>query len=232
MGGSQFINLARLGVERFHVADPDIFERTNINRQRGALESTIRVRKDEALIAAALDINPAISVTTFPEGVQAHNVDTFLDGLDWVIDTVDVYALDCKLLLHEGARERDLPVISSATLGHGGVVMVFDSSTPSFAELSGIGSGTDRAEGLARFVEMLMPEVPEYMRAQAERAMAGEGHIPFVVTGVEFAAGIVVVELLNHTLGMGTAPKAPKGIYCDPVALRLEEFTSPAWSPT
>lgn len=229
MGGSQFIDLVRLGFERFHVADPDVYERTNINRQRAARESTIHTRKDEALIAEARDINPAVEVQAFADGVQPGNVDSFLDGLDWVVDTIDVYAMDCKLLLHERARERGLPVVSSATLGHGGVVMVFDASTPSFAELSEITPDGDRGENLEKFVRFLMPEVPGYMLEQAQRAMAGQGHIPFVVTGVEFAAGIVGVQLLNHLLDMGARPKAPQGIYCDPVALRLEEFTSPAW---
>lgn len=228
MGGSTFINLVRMGFERFHVADPDVYERTNINRQRAARESTVHERKDDSLLAEARDINPAIVVEVFRDGVQPDNVERFLDGLDWVVDVIDVYAMDCKLLLNERAHELAIPVASSASLGYGCVVLVFDSTTPSFGELSGISSELDRGENLDRFVRMMFPELPEYMRVQTELAMAGKGHIPFVVAGVEFAAAIVVVEIVKNVLGIGTRVKAPVGIFCEPLDLRLEQFVSPA----
>lgn len=228
MGGSSFVNLVRLGIERFHVADPDVYERTNINRQRAARESTLQRRKDDCLVSEARDINPSVDVEVFPAGVQADNVDAFLRGLDLVVDTIDVYAMDCKLLLLERARAQGIPVLSCATLGHGAVVMAFDASTPSFGELSGITAESSRGEALERFVTLMMPEVPDYMLEQAQRAMEGRGHIPFVVTGVEFAAAIVGVQVINHLLGVGARPMAPSGIFCEPVSLRLEQFTSRA----
>lgn len=228
MGGSTFINLVRMGFERFHVADPDVYERTNINRQRAARESTVHKRKDESLLAEARDINPAIEVEAFPEGVQPENVERFLDGLDWVVDVVDVFAMDCKLLMNERAHERGIPVASAASLGYGCVVLVFDSGTPSFGELSGISNELDAGENLQRFIRMMFPELPEYMRAQTELAMAGKGHIPFVVVGVEFAAAIVVMEVVKHVLGIGNRPTAPIGIICEPLELRLEQYVSPA----
>ncbi|MEX0657656.1 MAG: ThiF family adenylyltransferase [Egibacteraceae bacterium] len=235
MGGSTFIDLVRLGFERFHVADPDVYERTNINRQRVATEATIGKRKDDTLIAEARAVNPAIAVEAFADGVQADNVERFLDGVDWVVDTVDVYAMDCKLLLAERAHQRGIPLVSCATLGHGAVVMVFDPAdpaAPSFAQLSGITAEGGRQENLDRFVTMMMPEVPDYMLEQAQRAMEGKGHIPFVVTGVEVAAVLAGVQILNHMFATGARPPArptaPRGVFCEPVALRLEEFVSPA----
>ena len=228
MGGSTFINLVRMGFERFHVADPDVYERTNINRQRAAKESTVHKRKDDSLLVEARDINPAIDVEVFPEGVQPENVERFLDGLEFVVDVVDVFAMNCKLLMNERAHERGIPVASAASLGYGCVAMVFDSTTPSFGELSGISPELGDAENLQRFIRMMFPELPEYMREQTELAMAGKGHIPFVVAGVEFAAAIVVVEMVKNVLGMGTRPKAPVGIICEPIELRLEQYVSPA----
>jgi molybdopterin/thiamine biosynthesis adenylyltransferase len=228
MGGSTFINLVRMGFERFHVADPDVYERTNINRQRAARESTVHKRKDDSLLAEARDINPAIEVEVFSDGVQPDNVERFLDGLEWVVDVVDVFAMDCKLLMNERAHELGIPVASAASLGYGCVVLVFDSTTPSFGRLSGISAELDAGQNLERFIRMMFPLLPEYMRAQTELAMAGKGHIPFVVAGVEFAAAIVVVEITKHLLGIGNRPKAPIGILCEPLDLRLEEFVSPA----
>jgi molybdopterin-synthase adenylyltransferase len=228
MGGSTFIDLVRMGFERFHVADPDVYERTNINRQRAARESTLKQRKDDSLIAEACDINPAVEIEAFREGVQPANVERFLDGVEFVVDVVDIFAMECKLILNERAHQLGIPVASAATLGHGAVVLVFDSTTPSFGQLSGISPQLSQQENLARFVRMMFPVLPEYMREQTERAMAGQGHIPFVVNGVEFAAAIVVTEIVKNLLGIGLPVKAPMGILCEPIGLRLEQFLSPA----
>jgi molybdopterin/thiamine biosynthesis adenylyltransferase len=226
MGGSMFINLVRMGFEHFHVADPDTYERSNINRQRAARESTVDKRKDDSLIAEARDINPAIEVEVFRDGVQPDNVERFLDGLDWVVDVIDVYAMDCKLLMNQRAHEIGIPVVSSGSFGYGCVVMVFDSTSPSFGELSGITTGEGRGDALEKFVRMMFPEIPEYMRAQGELVLQGRGHIPFVVTGVELSAALVVLEIVKGILGIGARPRAPIGIYCEPLEFRIEQFTS------
>ncbi len=228
MGGSTFIDLVRLGFERFHIADPDVYERTNINRQRAAKESNVQRRKDESLLEEARDINPAIQVETFPEGVQVDNVERFLDGVEWVVDVIDIFAMGPKLLMNDLAHGRGIPVVSSATLGYGAVVMVFDSSGPSFSQLSGITQDQSDAEMLQRFVTLMFPEVPDYMRAQAELAMQGKGHIPFIVTGVELSASLVVLEIVKGMFGFGDRPRAPEGIYCEPLEFRIERFVSPA----
>jgi hypothetical protein len=43
-----------------------------------------------------------------------------------VLDAVDIFVMDAKLVLAERARERGIPLISNATLGFGAVLMVFD----------------------------------------------------------------------------------------------------------
>jgi hypothetical protein len=74
----------------------------------------------------------------------------------------------------------------------------------------------------------MFPDVPDYMAAQAHLAIEGKGHIPFVVTGVEFAGAMVTTEIVKHMLGIGDRPMAPEGIFSEPVAIRLERFTSRA----
>lgn len=224
MGGSIFINLVRMGFERFHIADPDVYERTNINRQRLAKESTIQRRKDESLLAEAIDINPDIQVTMFPEGVQPDNVDRFLEGMDWAVDIIDVYAMEAKLVLNERAHELGIPVVSSAAPGFGCVLMVFTSETPSLGQLSGMSADNSQDDNFERFIRTLVDGVPDYMAEQLARAQAGEGHIPFVVPGVEVAGALVTAEITKHILDIGDRPVAPTGIHCEPVTLSLRTF--------
>jgi len=224
LGGSIFLNLVRMGFSDFHIADPDVYERTNINRQRMAKESTINRRKDEALIEEARDINPDIRIQNWPEGVSRENVGAFLDGVDWVIDVVDVFAFPEKLALNEEAAKRGLPLATCGALGFAGAVIVFDHSTPTFAELTGVEASLPYEENIRRFLQFICPEIPEYMQAQFVKALRRESHIPFVVPGVEIAAACAATEVAKQILNLGEKVRAPRGIFIDPVRLKIEIF--------
>lgn len=215
LGGSIFLNLVRMGFENFHIADPDTFERTNINRQRMAKETTIGMRKDECSLAEAKAINPAVKIKTFPEGVKPGNLDAFLDGVDWVVDVVDLFAMNDKLALNVEAHKRGIPVASCATLGFSGCCVVFNKNTPSFAQLTGISPELPYEENLSRFLRFICPEVPSYMWGQLIHAMDRSGYIPFVTPGGESAAATCASEIAKNIVGLGKPIHAPQGIFVD-----------------
>jgi tRNA A37 threonylcarbamoyladenosine dehydratase len=82
VGGVHLLSLARLGVGAFHVAEMDTFDLVNFNRQAGAMMSTLGRPKVEVMIEMARDINPELDIQVFGEGVNAGNLDAFLDG--WI----------------------------------------------------------------------------------------------------------------------------------------------------
>jgi molybdopterin/thiamine biosynthesis adenylyltransferase len=224
LGGAIFLNLVRLGFTQFHIADPDTYDRTNINRQRLAKENTIGRRKDDCLIEEARAINPDVEIKAFREGVNPGNVEAFLKGVDWVIDVVDVYAMAEKLALNETARRKGLPVASCGSLGFSGSVIVFDSSTPSFAELAGVSLSRPPIESLRNFLQFIAPEVPSYMAEQLYRALDHSTHIPFAVPGVEIAAATAAAQVAQQVLGLGKPVRAPHGIFIDSLSGRSEIF--------
>lgn len=224
LGGSVFIDLVRIGFEKFHVADPDTYERTNINRQRLAKESTIGKRKDDCLIEEARDINPDIDVKPWRDGVKPGNVRRFLEGVDWVVDSVDIFAMADKLTLHAEAERRKLPVASCASIGFSGTTVVFEPGGPTFAELSGVTPQNSYEENFRRFARFITPEVPEYMREQLTRSYNRSTHVPFAVPGVEISAAIVATAIARSVLGIGEKIVAPNGLYFNPVTMRSETF--------
>jgi len=224
LGGSIFLNLVRMGFENFHIADPDTFERTNINRQRMAKETTIGLRKDDCSLAEAQAINPAVNVRLFREGVKPSNLNEFLSGIDWVVDVVDLFAMDDKLALNVEAHRRGLSVASCATLGFSGSVVVFNKNTPSFAELTGISMDLTYEENLSRFLQFICPEVPPYMWGQLVKAMDRSGYIPFVTPGGEVSAAVAASEIAKNIVGLGKTVVAPHGIFVDIAQVRTEIF--------
>src|SRR5690554_4953418 len=74
VGGSHLLTLTRLGVGNFHIADFDVFELANFNRQVGATVSHLGRSKVDVLAEMALDINPELDLKRFPEGVTEDNL--------------------------------------------------------------------------------------------------------------------------------------------------------------
>lgn len=226
LGGSIFLNLVRMGFENFHIADPDIFERTNINRQRLAKENTIGLRKDDCSVKEAKEINPKVNIRVFREGVKPDNLDAFLSNIDFVVDVVDLFAMEDKLALNVEAHKRGIPVASCATLGFSGSVVVFNKNTPTFATLTGISNDLPYEENLSRFLRFICPQVPPYMWNQLSKAMDKSGYIPFVTPGGEAAASVAVTEIAKNILGIEKTVLAPKGIFVDLAQVRSEIFTA------
>ena len=226
VGGSIFIDLVRMGFQKFHISDPDTYERTNINRQRLAKESTIGTRKDRALIAEAFDINPDVQIKSFGEGINKNNVSEFLTGVNWVVDVVDVFALGDKLALNAEAAKRKLPTASCGAVGFACSVVVFDQTTPTFAELTGMSEDDPYEVNIQKFVQFICPEVPPYLKAQLDKALKREGHIPFIAPGVEIVAAFAAAEIGKDILKLGEPVRAPTGIHIDAVKLEIQKYNA------
>ncbi len=109
--------LARAGIGRLLLVDPDAVAESNINRQLIALHSTIGMNKAEVMRARILDINPEADVTAMPlfyDASTAEQID--LSSYDFVVDAIDT--VSSKLLLIERAAVERIPIISSMGAGN------------------------------------------------------------------------------------------------------------------
>ncbi len=93
VGGSHLLTLTRLGIGQFSIADFDVFEIQNFNRQAGAFVSHLNRPKVEVLAEMARDINPELEIAAFPTGVTEENLDAFLEGVDYLGGKVQLDAI-------------------------------------------------------------------------------------------------------------------------------------------
>ena len=117
VGGSAAEALARSGVGSIDLIDSDRYTLTNLNRQLGALHSTLGRYKAEAMAERLRDINPDLIVTPrilfyLPE--NAEEID--LSAYDIILDCIDTVA--AKLTLIERAHRLGVPVISAMGAGN------------------------------------------------------------------------------------------------------------------
>lgn len=112
VGGFALELLARSGIETFYLADSDRFEISNINRQIGALESTLGKPKTGTWKERILDINPNAKVECLDMFIDEKNIPQMLDlRPDIVVDAIDTIA--SKISLFYFAKEREIPLVSS-----------------------------------------------------------------------------------------------------------------------
>lgn len=109
--------IARAGVGRMTLADADVVNETNINRQLVALHSTVGRQKAEVLAERLRDINPAIELAVINRYIKDEETYTLLDAApyDYVVDAIDT--LSPKLALIAAALERRLPLVCSMGAG-------------------------------------------------------------------------------------------------------------------
>lgn len=102
--------LARLGVERFKIADPDIYEAVNLNRQLFATQETLGRNKALSASERVRSINPQSRVDVFEDGIRLANIEAFCDGVDLLLCQCDRES--SKVLLHRAAKQHKIPVVS------------------------------------------------------------------------------------------------------------------------
>ena len=104
--------LARAGVGNLRLADFDLVDCTNINRQLYALESTLGLPKTMVAKNRVLDINPQIKVELFREFIDKNScLNLFENNPDIVVDAIDSLTPKVQVLVE--LHNRSIPVISS-----------------------------------------------------------------------------------------------------------------------
>lgn len=215
VGGSHLLTLARLGIGRFHIADFDVFDIQNLNRQAGALLSTLGRPKVAVLAECAADINPQVDTRLFPTGIAVANLDEFLEGVDLYVDSLDFFAVAIRRRVFAACHERGIPAITAAPLGMGVAYLAFSPGGMSFEEYFRL-EGHLEHEQLVRFLVGLSPAMLQ-MRylVDPSRVDLPRHRGPSTVMACQLCAGVAATEALKILLGRGPVTVAPKGLHFD-----------------
>lgn len=227
VGGSHLLTLTRLGIGAFNLADFDQFELPNFNRQAGASISHLGRDKLEVMSEMALDINPELDLVRFPAGVNRENLDTFLDGVDLYVDSLDFFALEIRRDVFAACYDRGIPAITAAPLGMGSALLCFLPGQMSFDDYFLL-QGQPEEEQALRFMLGLAP-APQHMSYLVDDSRidfnARKG--PSTPMSCELCAGFAGVYALKILLNRGKVPAAPHGIHFDAYRNKL----ATTWRP-
>ncbi len=220
VGGVHLLTLARLGVGQFSIADFDVFDIVNFNRQVGANVSTLGRPKIDVLAEMARDINPEIRLAAFPAGIQADSLDEFLDGVDVYVDGLDFFAFNARRMTFAACEKKRIPIVTAAPLGMGTALLVFGPGGMSAEDYFGF-EGCDEMEMAIRFLVGLSPAMLQrgYV-ADMSRVNLAEHKGPSSIAACQLCAGVAAIETLKLLLGRSGVKLAPWGSQFDAYRMR------------
>ena len=227
VGGLHLLTLARLGIERFHLAEFDRFDLVNFNRQVGATVGSLDQPKLAVMAQLARDINPGVEIAGFADGVTSENVDAFLAGVDLFVDGLDFFAFEARELVFGMCHARGIPAITAAPLGMGAALLNFMPNGMSFADYFGFAQ-CPPADRPIRFLVGLAPGMLHrtYLVDPSFVDLL-EGKGPSTAMACHLCAGIAATEALKILLGRGRVIAAPQGIHFDAYRNRLVRTRRP-----
>jgi proteasome lid subunit RPN8/RPN11 len=206
LGGTGSIvleQLTHLGVERFLLIDPDVVERTNLNRLVGTTESDISKPKVETASAFAKRINPNANVETICGSVLLASVAEQLADTDFVFCCTD--SQGSRAVLNQFAYQYLVPVIDM------GVAIVVTNNT-----ISHIAGRTQMlSPGLGCLVcgDLLNPEavrvdlLTEYERAADPYIVGVHEPAPAVISLNSTIASMAITMFLSAAVGVPSSAR-------------------------
>ena len=199
LGSPAAFYLAAAGVGHLRIADDDVVERSNLQRQILHTDASIGTAKVASAAATLSALNPRTRIEAIEERVTSANIERLLEDVDVVLDGADNFAV--RYLLNDACVKLGKPLVYGAVHRFEGQVSVFDAG---------------RARGALPCYRCLFPEPP----AAADAPNCSEAGVLGVLPGV--VGMLQATEAIKLLLGIGT-PLAGRLLHFDALAMRFRE---------
>lgn len=209
VGGLHAVTLARMGIGRFRLIDPDVFELANFNRQVGATMDTIGRSKVDVAASQVASINPEAEIEATHGELNADNVDDFVRGADMVVDGLDFFCIDVRSALFAAARRHKVPVVTSGPIGMSATMLLFTPEGMPFEHYFDVRPEMPKLDRLVAFLVGLTPRMTQLPYMETARADLKREFGPSVAAACMLCAGVVGVETLRVVLGRPGLRPAP-----------------------
>ncbi len=199
LGSPAAYYLAAAGVGTLRIADDDVVDRSNLQRQILHTEASIGTPKVESAASALSALNPRTAIEPIVERVGSANVERLLEDVDVVVDGADNFP--ARYLLNDACVKLGKPLVYGAVHRFEGQASVFDAG---------------RRRGHAPCYRCLFPEPPP-PDAAPNCAEAGVlGVLPGVIGLIQ------ATEAIKLILGIGV-PLSGRLLHFDALSMRFRE---------
>ena len=199
LGSPAAYYLAAAGIGSLRIADDDVVDRSNLQRQILHTDARIGMAKVESAAIALSALNPRANIEAVRERITSANVERLLEGVEVVVDGADNFP--ARYLLNDACVKLGIPLVYGAVHRFEGQVSVFDAG---------------RHRGSAPCYRCLFPEPPP-PEAAPNCAEAGVlGVLPGVIGLLQ------ATEAIKLLLGIGE-PLRGRLLQFDALSMRFRE---------
>jgi len=118
LGGTVLELLTRMGIGELIIADKDIIEDSNLNRQILSKETNLGQSKTEVAVKRVKEINSSVEIVGHSIFIDSNNVKKIIEGAEVVIDALD--NLPSRFALQKACRDLTIPLVHGAIAGFNG----------------------------------------------------------------------------------------------------------------
>lgn len=256
MGAQLAEKFLRLGVGEIRIADNEVFDVSNINRQFAAGRRTVGVSKALATLRMLRDISDDTTIVMYPQGICEETVESFVDGCDVICDEVEFFAVGARILLHQHARKAGVGIFNCNTVGFGTRLFLFTPQSTTIEEVLGFTlreateiSGALRSKKatpemgkkvIDRVLAGLVPELPSYTKGKKDlkRVLCrlAKGQASIIATNPPMATGFVADRVLFYLLRNSSivrtikpTPEMPAYLYFDAGHMKARIVSGRKW---
>jgi len=224
MGGLLASIFFRLGVGEVRIADCEVFDISNINRQFAAGRGTVGKSKTFETARMTRAVTDDATLVVYPQGIAEKTAASFLDGCDIGCDEIEFWAVGARILLHQEARRLRIPLFNCNTVGFGTRLFLFRPQGGTMEECLNL--SYEEAVALQQRIQErtassgevrtvmeamlggLVPELPEYCSndpayrtvPEARHRLLKENRAPIIATNPPMAAGFLADHVLLYLL--------------------------------
>lgn len=204
-GGLLTERLARFGIRKFILADPENFDVSNFNRQFASSINTTGNKKAEVIAKEVLAICPEAQIETYSSGISKENVEEFVRQADIIVDEIEFSTPTLSVILHQAARRQNKLVFMGANIAWGASAFCFSPSGMTFEEFFEYDANSERIDATKYF-----PAKPSYLDEELlQSVLNGSSPTPGLSSSVALVAAILSTQIIQTIIGSKTPRFVP-----------------------
>ena len=215
VGGTVATILARSGVGRFTLIDPDDYEPSNATRQIGCFTAPLGRNKAEVVGELLAGINPEVQVETIPGKVPLDEIDAYVTASDLVFPAADDYPY--SLMVFRRCRSLGRPALLVVPAGYWATVTLILPDGPSVERLHGVPpmEGYEDLQALltsfeARLGETFYTTMGGWDPAYFVERVEGDAPMAQLCPSVWTASSLGALEVVKHLSGAARPVNTPR----------------------